>query len=460
MLKRKRLFSCFTMLLALVVSNCFAQQKLRLRDLNKIEFYQHGGGLSSDEKKIEVIFEDGNWNAYQTKMVQWRNESNNEKIFIKTVSAKLLNKLLYIVNDSDTSKNIKLFNIKTDDLINTIDSSLNWERKYWDVKNNGTYVETILKKEQKAAVLKAINNKEILKKSFEKALTPMLMADKTYYSISFISNSKEQLKVEAYSFADVYNLPWYVNKRKKYNPNISLIFEFILGNKIFPSQQRGWLLDKINVDIYNTYFKTPFNWSDFKIQQPETFSLLGNTLTPANFSKYKDRSIVYFNSSLLPKYVQIPAFFQVNDTVFIKQVKKFENTLVDVFKNDNFLFKYLEARSDATVIINPTTIGNFGVGYFRDIKNYYKDIVSFDQKNVQILEVYIGKEMRKELRSKWMWLPNNTLLLLKYDFDKLKNLPLTNLVSDKKPYEEVVCILFDANGKVIKNYGKAKIDID
>lgn len=202
----------FVLLLILVFTtkDCLSQKAIKLNDVSKFEFVTRSGGLSSDYRKIDVIPENGSWKSYQTvikKSTLQGLTDNTSEVFIKDVPSKVLNQLLEIIAKQDTGINIDPFKINATELVN-VTLGINGE-----VTQN-----------EKDKFIKFVQSKDVLQKALEHVLTPFLMDDRTYYGITVTTKKNESFTIKAYSFADLYNLPWYINKIKSYDPNISLIF--------------------------------------------------------------------------------------------------------------------------------------------------------------------------------------------------------------------------------------------
>lgn len=444
-----------TIFISLFINDCCAQSKIKLDQVIKFELYTHDGGLSSDERKLEVTLEHGKWKCHQTKLVSWKGKSDS-RTFVKEIPAHVLKQLLVIINQQDTGKKVKLFNININDLSNRIDSIKSLQQLIAQLTpGSPPYIKTKFKPEQLKEFIEAIKNKDIIAEALEKALTPISIADETSYTITVITKGNYSFTIKAFSLGFSYNLPWYIGKIKSYDPNTSLIFEYISGNDKYPEREKRYLYDNINRNIYWKYFQTRFNWEDFKNEEPQSYQLLKGTLTPAKFIKFNNSSNVLFKSSLLPQYVQIQTFFKKDDKAAIRRYKRFEDTLVTVFKKNNFLFDYLKTRPDAKMILQPDLMGNDGQRRFKDLAKYYHEIEKFNYKDSHSL-IIIGAD---DLISKWIWLPNNTLLLIAYNNNKLLSIPQKYLIPVKNLHEQSVCILFNDSGSVIHNYGLADLGI-
>lgn len=227
-----------SVLLFTTIKQTLAQPKVKLKDVAKFELITKGGGLSDTYRSIIVEPDTGGWRCYLTKFIGYDAKSkikinSSKKVFIKMVPAGVLNQLLNIVSKPDTGINMKLFKIDRAKLTSSIDS-----------------LHINLKSTQKVEFVNAVKSKAIVKEALVRALHPMPMDDKTYYGITIITKSNDSIIVKAYSFASLYYLPWQINGVNSYNPNISLIFNFISANEQYAGQQNKWLHRNIDQNIY------------------------------------------------------------------------------------------------------------------------------------------------------------------------------------------------------------------
>jgi len=427
-------------------TDCYGQ-KIALNDVAKIEFIKkEGGWFMSGYRRVVVVPEKNGWMSYQNRIYKGpdfkdinRDTRDSSTVFIRNVPTRIINQLLTIISQQKTGINFNLFNIETNGLIKYIDST-----------------KAHLKPRQKADFVKAIQSKAIVKEAFIKALNPFDMPDKTGYWINITTKANKAFTIDAHAIMEMYNLPWNINGIKSYDPNIALIFEYVGGNNDYKQYEQNRLYKQIDHDIfYRTALGTRFNWDDFKLEHPASYALLKSTLTPAYFAGDDEWAAVLFKSSLLPSYLQIDSRFKKEDTSAINRYKRYEDTLVNVFKRNNFLFDYLKARPGCIVYLEPNRIQRDGKGFFKQIKPYYPAIDSMDYKQALVLDV----RETNGLQSKWVVLPNNTLVLglltgTAKDSNQINfmNIPITVQTTwFNKTFSKSVCIVFDSSGKIIVN---------
>ncbi len=233
---------CSLLLLLILVftsKDCLSQVVIKLDDVAKFELVTRSGGLSSNYRKIDIILESDGWKAYQTGIKRSTLQGlidNTSKVFIKDVPSKLLNQWLRIITKQDTGIHIDLFKINATELVNVVKGI------------NGGVTQN-----EKDKFMKLVQSKGELQNALKQALTPFIMDDRTYYGITITTKKNKSFTIKAYSFADLYNLPWKINTVKSYDPNISLIFEFISGNDNYPIQEKRRLYLSMGKFLFKEY---------------------------------------------------------------------------------------------------------------------------------------------------------------------------------------------------------------
>jgi hypothetical protein len=439
MASKTAIFTFFFLQIFNVVS--FAQD-IKLKDLAKIELTTLGGGLSRYNRSIEVINNGHSWNSYQTKLLEGYNRltkqsfDDTSRTFIKKIPQSTLTELLSLISRPDTAIKLALFNIKINELIKYVDTNY----VYHKLRN--------LKLQQRAEFIKALQAKDSLQKMLKQAVIPaFLMSDKTYYSIILVDKANKSDTIYASSFAEPYNLPWIIKKEKSYNPKISVIYDFIGGNDKFEQDQKNGLYKNIDWWFYRTYFETKFNWDNLKTEQPKSYTLLNGTLTPVTFSRSESGYFGFFKSSRLPSYLQISFGYMKDSTLASNRYKRFEDTLVGIFRNRSFLFSYLETKPGCKVYVFPGEMGESGKAYFGEIKKYFPAIAGYDYKKTQLFSVVESGGAV----SKWIILPDGKVILIKYtgELNYDHDGKFTGIGRDaSRTYQKqnYVCLVFDSSG--------------
>ncbi len=250
--KLKKLFIPFVCLMFAIVDmrNCYAQKVPRLKDINRINIVEKGSFTSGIYRQYEVIRSGSQWKSYQTASYEKGNLDTTSRKFVRNIKRKMLKELITTLNERDTSINIDFFDINKKELALYVDSL----DDYPSVSKK-----IILSPNQKREFIDTLGSKSIIQQAFQKVMKPIYLDDRTYYGIKIITGLKDTSTVYAYSFADLYYLPWIINNRKIYNPNITLTYEYIKDNKTFPGREKQYLYKRIVQNIYWKYFQRKFN---------------------------------------------------------------------------------------------------------------------------------------------------------------------------------------------------------
>jgi len=420
------------------------KQPVTLSDVTSFKLVWHEGGLMNEYRILEVVPADTDWACYQTHLRGHTSKAeeinDSTRTFIKDIPSKILTQLLRIIARKDTGVNAGPFKISKTELITYTDS-----------------IKADLKLQQKAEFIDSLRSEAVINYGLNKALQPFMLDDRAYYGITITTRQNQSFTIKAYSFGYLFNLPWYIDNIKSYDPNISIIYEFISGHDKYAEYEQKRLYHDMDWEIYKNYFMTRFNWEDLKSDQPVSFALLKNTLTPTYFYRDSIHSSISFRSSLLPKYVNLPFAFRHGDTSAVAAFKRYEDTIANVFKRDNFLFDDLKMKPGYRMVFDHYKMSRGGKYIFKEIKKYFTGIDGFDYKKSQFIVIY--KE--HQIDSKWILLPNNSLIMVEDNINDTTGLlsGKVNFSDDlKRPHANPVVVIFDASGKIIYNYGLADIN--
>ena len=218
--------------LLLTTNKSFAQQAYALEDISKVELITRAGGVTEDVRHAEVVRDGDGWNSYQINLIKGGTRSSSRE-FIKTVPEEQLIHLLALVAKGESAKNIEQFGIKSSELIQYIDS-----------------LDVDVPSASRKVFVELLQNGSVVKQAFNHVTKPIILDDRTYYGISFLMKDGTTFKMEAYSFADPYYLPWQIGKAKSYDPAISFIFESLSGNDAFATTEKHYLIRRLVQDIY------------------------------------------------------------------------------------------------------------------------------------------------------------------------------------------------------------------
>lgn len=435
---------------------CHAQFKIKLDDVVKFDFEMRGGGLSSYRRNLRVSLVNKNWKCVELQPIGTDGKNGIMRyappFFIKNIPADTLQFLLDRFAIADSTIDIKQFNLDKASIISEFDS----------------LVGVKFKPEQRAELVAAVQSEQRLKRTVNQLLYPREADDKDYYGIDITTKSNITYHVFAYSFGYPYHLPWTVGYIQSYDPEISIVFNQITGHPAFAKVEHKRFQQNIALELYRNELQTRFNFGNLKTDYPASFKILNNTFIPVSFtSEVETKTLSHlsrpineyyssvFKSSRLPSYVQMSFSFKLNDTALLKSVKRYEDTLVRCFKKNNFFFDYLKTRYDCKAIFTPANMGNRGKWMFRALKTNFPGIDKYDYKKTQLITI-----VSPAVIVKWMLLPDNTLILCQYKnadgpaSNNIQFMGLNKLLDDcGYSGQEEVCLIFNASGKLIHDYG-------
>jgi hypothetical protein len=269
--------------------------------------------------------------------------------------------------------------------------------------------------------------------------------------------------IQARSFAGLYFLPWNIEGVKSYNPLISILFERFLGNEPYATEEKRRLYHNLAREIYYSECQTAFTWDNFKVDYPTQFSLMENTFIPRRFSFFKTAYSGYFNSLRLPAQVEFHALLPVPITSSrIHRYKQYEDTLAQLFKNENVVLNAL-VQSESRIVFNTHEMETRGKRYFKSLSKYYPPLDTIKPEGSHLMSIYSDNV----LTSKWMLLPGERLALVAIESkvikgDEIKWNGFTAQVSGLRRSKSMlsVFILFDRFGSMIHNSGETHRIID
>lgn len=442
-------FCCAICLCLLGLIEFCDAQTITIDSVAKISFARRGSVLNGGYQRYEIEQEGNIWKCYQAE----RHEETRygalidlKKTFIENVDVADLKKLLNIITKVDTGLNVKMFNMNESVLVYDVDS---------------LYPE--LKPIQRREVLKSIQSKEIVSKSVYHMLhDEVISGDFSQYTIVVTAKSGCTITADAHSYF-LYDFPWNIDGFKNYNPDLAIIFNKMFNDPGYVNTESRRLHVAIIKHIYKNYFEVRFNFENLKLEYPTAYKILRKTFVPIGFYPLNKNGYVsgLFKSKLLPHNVRLNTPLYLDDTLQLNDTKRFEDTVVQLLKKNNFLFEYMKSRAKGTMDFTP------GDGLkktaYTDIKEIFPGIVKYDYGRIKQIEI----SGSSDIHSNWLLLPDNTLILYRFagsaQPDK-KHIKLMNISSAiiNRAYGQGLynsCILFDASGKVIHDYGVPKGEI-
>jgi hypothetical protein len=430
----------------LCTQNCLAQKNdLELQDIKKIELYRSLDGFFANGRRwIEIVPDSNKWKCYQVITESAKRGaliSSLPKKHTKDIDSALITSLLKIVKKRDTAIHPDLFHVEKQDLIKYVDT-----------------VDKALSAVHRAELVKILSSKKTIENGLRAVLRPMPADDKSYYSINIITQNNDTLKIDTYVFANVYRLPWHFDGIDSYDPNITRIYEAISadGHDYMGYEKRS-LPIRIDQSIYREQFRERFHFEDFQTEHPTVAGKLHKSLVPVYFNSYQSMATGLFYSKKLPRYIQIPFQFDMNSEKAADTLNNYEDSLKNELK-PNFLTKYLKQHpSDIFATIYPYYQKKEAKHNYQQLALRYTALSNYDYTKIGIIEL----RGRNTMNSSWLLLPNNTLVLYKYEsnpFSEQENnfIGLSAILKQYKfdyPYgEKSVCVVFDPSGD-IHHYG-------
>jgi hypothetical protein len=392
-----------TSFLMLVTLKVPARQNISLKEVTQIDLTTSPGGISypSDTKKFTVVNEKGLWKSYRLK-------DSLTKTFVKDISQKQIIQLLSIINAKDTGIKIKQFNIKQQEMAIAFDSLLKTDF----LKDAG------IKSYQKAAFIVALGDKKRMESMLRKQLVPQNMDDKTRYIIATSTKSGRTERIEALSFANIYNLPWIIDGKEVYNPEISRIYASLSGEENFDKEYKGYMYGRLMLNIFWTEFRKPFAWAVLKEDFPAAVERLGRTLHMIDCHKNHYGWGARFSSDVLPAQLSVGGGFNRPDTI-LPEMKRLETRLFNLHKQNHYLFKYLQLHPDfkANAIVTENSSDDDTLPFaLRKIKAKYKKLMPLRFEEVTFIEVVMGLvPERGSVADMWILLPDDTLIVFPYE---------------------------------------------
>jgi len=440
---------CF-ILVGLMLPRAGFAQGIELKDVLKIRLVERWGGMSIAEKNFEIVNTRGVWKNYRTKLVKdWDPSTkgtfkDSSRVFVSDISTDLLKKMLSAINIPDTTVVDAHYNLSIDSLI-----------KYTDT------VHPNLTSKQKADFVEAVRNKDNIHQALV-SLSPAFIDDyKGYYAISITTRNKETFNIRAQKWAYPCYLPWQYNNSKNYNPIIQNILFDIIGGKDEIDKHQQYLSLNIDKYIYRKFLETRFNWELFQTENPESYRILNNTVTPVDFVVLRPvpdhipdfRESYILHSSRLPAYVNIYWNFSKTDTGNMRCFKRYEDTLAILFNQKSFLFDYMKNIKDGHLSVIKYSQGGMEEAkkiMYNNIKKYFASIEFYDPAHMHFFRVF-GENGNLQ---HWIVFGDKALVLADYtgelkDGDTTEFKGITPDPNAAGPHKNLkgLCLVFDATGK-------------
>ncbi|MES2428642.1 MAG: hypothetical protein V4560_16790 [Bacteroidota bacterium] len=442
------LFTC----LCFEDSVCLAQ-KVKLSDLTKVELITSGSWMDAYYQKVEVVPKNGIWKSYQTKLFSngysrdRKVSRDSSKTFIREVPSSIVEQFISLAATPDPNIRDELFNIKTASLIAQIDSNVASAERF-----NG--IRVFPSAEWKSQFIKAVSAKSVVSNALYNVLHPMKMDDRSHYYIITTDKFNKTDTITTDANGELYYLPWTINGKKSYNPNITKLFELMRGNDAFEANEQKNVYSGIITELYYyKTFKAKLDWGRFKAEQPDIYNKVSKTLIPLKFSYYNDKTHPFdmgysgvFLSSQLPGYIELDGYFSKDHPNAVDFHNAQETRLVNWYKKGSFIFDYMERHPNAAMYFSPSIEDEI----YAEVEKRYPDLAKFDKAKVSAFSIRGGQDYANV--SLWFLLPDDKIILIRHGGKLADNyqhkfdiIPTKTLASRST----FVCLVFDKHGKKI-----------
>jgi hypothetical protein len=403
--------------------NASARQSIHLEDVLKITLSITPGGMSDgkDNKKYEVSYENGKWKSLQIL-------DSSTKVIVSEINPQLISRLLRHISTMDTSIHLAQFELKDSEMASSLDS-LNKDEFLKHVE---------ITKDQKAVMLNALSDKNLQLTLLRKSLKPIMLDDRTAYQISITTTKGIVRSIVAMSFANIYNLPWNIEGKEIFNPDISRIFAMLTGDNKFDQDYKGYLYQRMILDVFYK-FRTQFCLENLERDHPEPYSAMTVTMHPEAATREKHGWYLRLKSSRLSSQISIVGRFKRPDTI-LGAMKQMEDRLIKFDHNGHYFFKYLRKNPDKSAFIIVTDFyyeDDTDLELFNRIKTLYKpmDVVPLNQ--INFIEITKANDQgRQDEFAKWMVLPDDSIIYIPYEKDHYRN--------------AAIAYVYDKNGNLLQ----------
>ena len=219
---------------------CYAQFNIRIDEVKRIDLKFYEG---SKRAYVYLANISGQWKCYRSKPYRMdtvtEDISHYAPIFLRDVPADSIRQLLTLISSKDTSIRTARFHIKPAELTEAMHGFPG--NKY--------------AREQNPMLAKAAADPLIVNKAIAKQLHPVHMDDNDYYRIDIATKNNITYSLDAIRFANPYYLPWRIGSIKNYNPQISVLFNSLIGRPTFEEKEHRSFVKIIARDIYRDIFK-------------------------------------------------------------------------------------------------------------------------------------------------------------------------------------------------------------
>jgi hypothetical protein len=215
-------FSLMTFMLSSM--NSFAQTKMEIKDIAKIEFITKGHFMSPYYRRYTVRPENGKWKSYRTYLRNEENTDNRDTIYQAEIKPKDIKTLLRrAAGDTSISDYCKWFKINK--AVAT---------KYVDSINIKQACQ--LSAERRAYFIKMAMSKEFQKRIAHQALYGLTIAG-GYNTILVITNNYDTIAFHG-NDNGLYHASWFVKNKRNYDKDIGIVFNKASGIDGYADQKK------------------------------------------------------------------------------------------------------------------------------------------------------------------------------------------------------------------------------
>lgn len=419
--------SPLVLLLSIIMTwalNTSARQNIHLKHVSKVTLSIIRGGMSDgkSDKKYEVTYDNGKWKSLQIL-------DSAKKVVVSEIDPQIISRLLKHFTTIDTSIYLEQFKLKDSEMALALDN-LNREKylKYVGITAS-----------QKAVILNALSDKKLQDSLLRRSLKPIMIDDRTEYKISITTTDGIVRSIVAMSFANIYNLPWNIEGKEVFNPDISRIFAILTGDNKLDQEYKGYLYQRMILDVFWSKFRAQFSLENLKKGYPVDFAAMTKTMQPETTSKNEYGWFIRLKSSRLIKQVLIVGRFNRPDTILMA-IKQMEDRLIKLDHNDHFFFKYMRKNHDQSAFIMVTDLyheDDENLELLNRIKTLYKpiDVVPLHQVNF-IETTKVNTEGQQDVSTKWILFPDDSIIYIPYEKDLYRH--------------AAIAYVYDRNGKLLQ----------
>ena len=419
--------SPFVLLLSIVLTcalNTSARQNIHLKHVNKIMLSIIPGGISDgkSDKKYEVLYDNGKWKSLQIL-------DSSKDVVVSEIDPKTISRLLKHFSTTDTSIHLKQFKLKDSEMALALDS-LNKEKylKYVGITAS-----------QKAMILHALSDKKLQDSLVRKSLKPIMLDDRTEYKISITTTNGIVRSIVAMSFANIYDLPWNIEGKQIFNPGITRIFAMLTGDNKLDQQYKGYLYQRMILDVFRRKFRAQFSLENLKNSYPVEFAAMTKTMQPETTSKDEYGWYIRLKSSSLTKQLLIVGRFKRPDTILVA-IKHMEDKLIKLDHNGHYFFKYLRknhAQSAIAIVTDFYYEDDANLELFNKIKTLYRPLAVAPLQQVNFIETRkVNIKGQQDIYANWILLPDDSIICIPYEKDLYRH--------------AAIAYVYDKNGNLLQ----------